>query len=58
MVTVTKKHAELHSMEVITAFESELTLKTVLQGKGWCHERETAEPPTAGAALGNMASRG
>ena len=53
-----EKHAELHGMEVITAFGSALTLKTVLQGKGWCHERETVEPPAAGAALGNMASRG
>lgn len=29
-----EKHAELHGMEVITAFGSALTLKTVLQGKG------------------------
>jgi len=58
MVTVTKKNAELHGMEVITAFGSALTLKTALQGRGWCHEREISEPPTAGAALGNMISRG
>jgi len=31
--------------------------KTVLQGKGWCHKRENSEPPTAGAALGDMIYR-